>query len=92
MTRRIQSPKEIPLTYINISSLDIVILAIILDTKQYIVKPMESTIQRMSKEARSLIHRKETTTLSLFYKISMLNAKGETTAINPLNVDYQCNP
>jgi hypothetical protein len=39
---------------------------------------MESTIQRMSKEARSLIQSKETTTLSLLYKISMLNAKSIT--------------
>jgi hypothetical protein len=49
MTRRIQSAEEISLTNINISSLDIIILAIILDTKQYIVKPVESTIQRSKK-------------------------------------------
>jgi hypothetical protein len=93
MTRRIQSPEEIPLTDISIYSLDIVIPAIILDTKQYIVNPIEDTVQKMSKEVRSSIQRKETIICSLLYKISMLNAKDATImAINPINVDYQCSP
>lgn len=74
MTRRIQSPEEIPLTDIGISSLDIAIPAIILDTKQYIVKPIEGTIQKMSKEVISSIQIKETIIRSLHYKITIWNA------------------
>jgi hypothetical protein len=93
MTRRIQSPKEIHLTDINISSLDISILALTLDTNKYIVNPIEGTMQKMSKEVRSSIQRNEAIIHSLLYTISMLNAKGaRTMAIKPMNVDYQCNP
>jgi hypothetical protein len=90
MTRRIQSAKEIPLTDINISSLDIAICTIILDTKKYIVNPVEGTIQKMSKEVRSSIHIKETIILSLHYNITIWNASNVITMdMKPINVYFQ---
>jgi len=65
---------------IKISSLAIASLAIILDIRQYTIRLMEDTILEMSKGIRTIrtIQRKETITLSLLYKTSMLNAKDAT--------------
>jgi hypothetical protein len=90
MKIRVQSPKQIPLTYISISSLDIVIPTIIFDTKQYIVNPIEGTIKKMSKEFRSSIQIKETIIHSLHYTITIWNASNVITMdINPMNLDFQ---
>jgi hypothetical protein len=66
-----------------ISSLAIASLAIILDIRNYIVRIMEDTILEMSKGIRTIrtIQRKETITLSLLYKTSILNAKDATIMI-----------
>jgi hypothetical protein len=65
----------------------------ILDTKQYIVKPIESTILKMSKDIRKtrIMQRKETIIHSLLYKITMLNVTRATIIVIKLvSVDFQC--
>jgi hypothetical protein len=69
--------------------------AIILDIKQYIVKLIESTIQEMFKDMKTIriMQKEEIITHSLPYKTSILNAKNETImVIRLVNVDFQSIP
>ena len=88
MTKK-NSLEEIPL---NIYLLDIATLAIILDIRHYIAKIMDNTIIEMSKKIRttSTINKRETITLFLLCKISIVNAKNATImVIKQVIVDCQ---
>jgi hypothetical protein len=70
--------------------LDIIIPAIILDIKQYIVKLIKNTIQEMFKDMKTIrIMQKKEIITPLPYKTTMLNVTNATTMVMKL-VNVYC--